>query len=144
MKLPEFIKSWLFGGTLASVGIILSFLLGTIFEGIKPAFLSTVLPMIPHESLIALVVLFAFASFLLFLWILYLHRSDRPKDRLRHHVFAPLTGISTCKKTGIRHCTRCILQDNLVVPLGINGPKEDGSWICMRPTCKTLYAERKD
>ena len=141
MRLPDFLKTPLLAGVLPLIGVVSAFLLGTIYQEVQPLFLADVLPKVSRESILALAALLGLASFLLLLWVLYLHLSGGPIDRLKHHVFVPRTGISKHKKTGIRHCTRCMLQDNLIAPLGINGPEEDGSWICMRPNCRTVYVE---
>jgi len=143
MRLPEFVRSWVFGSILAAIASVVAFLLGTIYEGVKPIFLASVFPTIPRETLIALAALFCLATLLLALWVWYLHSSEATTDRLRNHNFSPLTGIATHKKTNIRHCTRCLIEDNRVAPLGINGDRESGEWICMRPKCRTLYNEKK-
>ena len=144
MRLPDFLKTPLLAGILPTLGVAVVFLLGTIFHGVKPTFLAAVLPKIPRESILALAVLLGLASFLLLLWVLYLHLSGGPADRLRGHEFVPRTGISIDKKNGKRCCTRCMLQGNLIAPLGISGPEEDGTWICMIPACMSIYVEPKE
>ena len=140
MRLPDGIKGWLLSGALGTVALATAFLCGSIYEGLRPTFLTYVLPSVSRDTLLALVGLLGMAALLLAAWVLYLHRVDAVQDRLRGFEFDAKTAIARRKSDQKRVCSRCLVDLNSAVPLICN----DGeTWICIRKDCQTQYVEKR-
>jgi hypothetical protein len=140
IRLPEKISGWLLGGTLWAVSALVAFFCGNIYKDIAPAFLASVLPKVSQDALWSLSALLALLATLLLIWIVYLHRRTCIEDRFSGYAFDPETGIATKKKTGEKHCPRCLIEINQAVPL-VRTPA-NVVLKCVRKECGTEFCEK--